>query len=218
MIDDFIFSLPSEPYPALQQAMSFYEANRGKLTNKQLISIHAIAFDTLKNCDINFHLPSVSDYDPSSLGVLIRLNLDKLNAAVTQHHVLNLRKASIEKKTLPSETYSRIQTLINEIREQITESDNIDDFHKKRILDRLEKLQHELHNKITNYDVLLARAVQLGQVLGIIGKDIKPIVDRAGEICQAISHANPELESLPPGESSSFIPLASSGNTECDTN
>lgn len=78
----------------------------------------------------------------------------------------------------------RIQELINELREQLTESTLFDEDHKRRLLSRLEKLQAELHKRVSNLDFLWGSMGDAGVALGKFGEDAKPFVDRIKEIIQ----------------------------------
>ena len=48
--------------------------------------------------------------------------------------------------------YQRIQELINEMRDIVTESNIIEDKHKRRLLERLERMQKELHKHTSDLD------------------------------------------------------------------
>ena len=61
---------------------------------------------------------------------------------------------------------SRIQTLINELRDLIYKSELFEEKHKQRILEKLENLQKEIHKKMTSlaifWDLLGDAGVALG--------------------------------------------------------
>lgn len=93
----------------------------------------------------------------------------------------------------------RIQTLINQLREQISESRNLEKEHQQRLLRRLEKLQSELHKKISDLDRFWGLIGDAGVVLGKLGNDAKPIVDRIKEIADIVWNTQSRAEELPSG-------------------
>ena len=105
--------------------------------------------------------------------------------------------------------FDRIQTLINELRELITASEVIDEDHKSRLLKRLEKLQQELHKKMSNVDMLWGLIGDAGVVLGKFGHDVKPLTDRIREIVEIVWRVQAAAAGLPSG-----LPLRLPGETE----
>ena len=66
----------------------------------------------------------------------------------------------------------KIQTTINELRYLISASDLFEDEHKQRLLRRLERLQSELHKKVSDLDRFWGLAGDLGVALGKFGNYI----------------------------------------------
>ena len=100
----------------------------------------------------------------------------------------------------------RIQTLINETRELIATSKGLDKDHQRRLLARLEKLQAEIHKKVSDLDRFWGLIGDAGVVLGKLGNDAKPIVDRVKEIANIVWQTQSRSEELPSGTQ---IPLLS---------
>jgi len=105
----------------------------------------------------------------------------------------------------------RIQTLLNELRDLVANSDDFDANHKERILKRLEKLQSELHKRISSLDKFWGLVGDAGVALGKFGKDAKPFVDRIREITQIVWSTQTRAEELPSGIK---IPLLDKTNEE----
>ena len=93
----------------------------------------------------------------------------------------------------------RIQVLINELRSKISEQEYLEQEHKQRLLKRLEKLQSELHKRVSDLDRFWGLVGDAGVVLGKLGKDAKPIVDRTREIAEIIWKTQARSEELPSG-------------------
>jgi len=91
----------------------------------------------------------------------------------------------------------RIQILVNELREQVFKSDDFEDDHKRRLLSRLEKLQAELHKKMSDLDRFWGLIGDAGVAVGKFGDDVKPIVDRIKEITEIVWRTQARAEELP---------------------
>jgi hypothetical protein len=80
----------------------------------------------------------------------------------------------------------RIQALINELRELVTKSDQIESQHKDRLLKRIEKLQSELHKRMSDLDRFWGIVLEFGAVAQRLGENAKPLVNRAAEIARIV--------------------------------
>jgi hypothetical protein len=94
---------------------------------------------------------------------------------------------------------NRIQTLINELREIISSNDELEDQHKRRLLKRLEKLQAEMHKKMSDLDHFYGLTVEGSVMLKKVGGNLKPIVDRISEITKITWATQSRAEDLPSG-------------------
>jgi hypothetical protein len=74
---------------------------------------------------------------------------------------------------------TKVQQLVNQVRDLIQQSTLFEAEHKSRLLKRLERLQIELHKKVSDLDRFWGLIGDAGVVLGKFGNDAKPIVDRA---------------------------------------
>lgn len=92
---------------------------------------------------------------------------------------------------------NRIQTLINELRQIISKTDNLGKSHKSRLLNRLEKLQSELHKSVSDLDRFWGLLIDASIVLKKVGENAKPIVDRVREIVDIIWRVQIRAEELP---------------------
>ncbi|WP_158141992.1 hypothetical protein [Vibrio furnissii] len=91
----------------------------------------------------------------------------------------------------------RVQELINELRSQIASLEGLEPSHKQRLLKRLEKLQSELHKRVSDLDRFWGLIGDAGVVLGKLGTDSKPIVDRIKEIAEIAWNTQSRTEELP---------------------
>lgn len=93
----------------------------------------------------------------------------------------------------------RVQKLINEIRGLISNTRGLEKDHQRRLLARLEKLQAEMHKKVSDLDRFWGLIGDAGVVLGKLGKDAKPIVDRIKEVADIVWQTQSRAEELPSG-------------------
>lgn len=93
----------------------------------------------------------------------------------------------------------RIQELINELRQLIRDSTLFEPDHQRRLLARLEKLQAEMHKKVSDVDRFWGLVGDAGIALGKFGSDVKPIVDRVREIVDIVWRTQARAEELPSG-------------------
>ena len=93
----------------------------------------------------------------------------------------------------------RVQALVNQIREMIHKTTGLEASHKQRRLSRLEKLQSEMHKKVSDLDRFWGLIGDAGVVLGKLGNDAKPIVDRIREVADIVWQTQSRAEELPSG-------------------
>lgn len=108
----------------------------------------------------------------------------------------------------------RVQELITELRDEITKSELFEEKHRQRLLRRLEKLQSELHKKVSDFDRYWGLIGDAGVVIGKFGSDVKPIVDRIKELVGIVWNTQVIAEELPIGTK---IPFLTSGEEKKET-
>lgn len=93
----------------------------------------------------------------------------------------------------------RIQELLNQLRKLIAETTGFEPEHQRRLLRRLEKLQAEVHKKVSDLDRFWGLIGDAGVALGKLGTDAKPIVDRIREVTEIVWQTQSRAEELPSG-------------------
>ena len=91
----------------------------------------------------------------------------------------------------------RIQALIHELRTYISECAELEEEHKQRLLKRLERLQSEVHKRVSDLDRFWGLVGDAGVAIGKLGKNAKPIVDRVREIAKITWNTQARAEELP---------------------
>ncbi len=100
---------------------------------------------------------------------------------------------------------NKVQTSINELRDLISGSEIIEDNHKQRLLKRLERLQNELHKKMSDLDRFWGFVGDAGVVIGKFGKDAKPFTDRIKNIMNIVWRTQARAEELESGSPNPFL-------------
>ncbi|WP_145306051.1 MULTISPECIES: hypothetical protein [unclassified Pseudomonas] len=93
----------------------------------------------------------------------------------------------------------RIQQLLNELREMVSANTELDADHKQRLLKRLEEMQREMHKKVSDLSRLYGLIGDAGVMLGKLGTNAKPLVDRIKELAGIAWTAQARAEELPSG-------------------
>lgn len=225
MVDDeFVANLPADPLLALKclvaecsEIGSGKSDDERKTSERKAIDLLALAITILKKYSVNIsnnppemthvaenNLATIKDYF-KTLGV----GIDRLGAQ-------NLLQASLfayERELDVGFHYEfsdgeieRLQALINELRNAINRAGYLDEDHRRRLLARLEKLQAELHKRVSDLDVFLGAVVQFGATAGRFGEEAKPLVDRAREIGQIVAAVFRRAEKLQPGSEFPMLP------------
>lgn len=92
---------------------------------------------------------------------------------------------------------SRIQTIVNELRDMLTKDSGLDDGHKRRLLKRLEDLQRELHKKVSDLSNFYGLMGDFGVAVGKLGTDARPFTDRIRELIGIAWKSQARAEQLP---------------------
>ena len=98
---------------------------------------------------------------------------------------------------LSNDEYNHVQHLIDQIRKFLSESVAIEKDHRERLLHKLEKLQAEMHKRMSNVDKVWAFFGDAGIAFGKFGEDAKPLFDRASELLGVIFQAQGRAAQLP---------------------
>jgi len=166
-----------------------------------------------KDFNINIKIPdidlNVSNYLPQNITSIIH----QLRLIAAETDIQNLLETQNEGVSFTPERIDDMQQMINKLRDMVVASSLFDEPHKQRILQKLEKLQNELHTKVTNFDSFLTNTLRLGSTLGKFGKDALPFTNMVGKLVNTIRSCDNELKPLAIGEPN-FFPALPSGEDE----
>ena len=107
---------------------------------------------------------------------------------------------------LPTKDKSRVLELCIDMRKIVFASDHFDEPHKRRLLDRIAAIEHQVHQPNGLFDVVRGGIDEVGETLGKFGKNIKPLTDRMAEVVQIVRRSTKQYDQLPAPEEIKKLP------------
>ncbi len=92
--------------------------------------------------------------------------------------------------------FSRVQTLLNNLRDLLTKSEDFEEDHRMRLLKKLEALQSELHKKMSDFDRFWGFFIDSGIALTKFWENAKPFRDDIKEIFEIVSRTQAKAENV----------------------
>jgi len=200
-----------------------YETNYAQITiansdsEKTLgmaIDFYALLNAQVEECGIEYNLddPNPSG-DPDSIIDNIYDRIVKMKKAVEERarnqKLIQSRdkfrsKISKQSYKFNDNEHKQLQDILNDMRQIIVDGEFLAEEHKRRVLNKLEKLQEELHKSVSDLSVLYGRIVEASEVVGKVGRNIDPFTNRAKEFIRILQKKQDETEGLP--ESNDGLP------------
>lgn len=212
--EQFFDSLPDEPILAILEVSKMTQARwdalpAGTESKDYDFFIEAVAvIQALSENVYDLEIPTI-DLKGGKLDIVRAANAYCIRIeTLIASHLLELKKAQFNTKyrakfgnifayEFSDGDLDRIQSLVNSLREQINQSELFTAEHKRRMLLRLEKVQSELHKKMSDLDRFWGLIGDAGVAVGKFGNDAKPIVDRIKEITEIVWRTQARTEELP---------------------
>ncbi|ALP62794.1 hypothetical protein [Paraburkholderia caribensis] len=216
-IDDSLFErIKSDPLGVIAELdnESGYIAQRNREWEEQdrdeLLDLYAVCESMVEEGFLDLKSPPIKVELTGSVGddcaALLKYVADV--ATECSHHALQLRMSRLRttvragiSSTFAYEfsqgDFERIQHLVNDLRQIISDSQHFEQKHQRRLLLRLERLQAELHKRVSDLDTLWGLIGDAGVAFGKFGVDAKPIVDRIKEITAITWRTQSRAEELP---------------------
>jgi len=185
-----------------------YEKLSGGCDDLELLQFYALLKNICEEFDLGLAMPSPEDDD-----VMKRIKdycahyMRQAKIKTALGDVDRKYKARLSGACISDEKKVSIQGLMDKLREMINVSTLFDDEHRQRVLEQLEKLQFELHKKITNFDKVISGMVRFAKALGLSAKEAKPFTDTVGEMYRIVHESDPELRHLPAGTGGDVLSL-----------
>ncbi|MBW8035665.1 MAG: hypothetical protein FVQ79_08555 [Planctomycetes bacterium] len=98
--------------------------------------------------------------------------------------------------------FSRVQTLLNNLRDLLTNSTDFEEDYRSRLLKKLEALQSEVHKKMSDFDRFWGFFIDSGIALSKFWENAKPFRDDIKEIVEIVSRTQAKAENV-----QKFFPL-----------
>jgi len=220
--DEFIENLPDEPVLALQavtdrfvsevEALNVADLGEKRSSILQGFSLIKNLADKIEGMEIAFPKLSgsgdswkirIANFCVNLQDQIYDLVITEGSAKLDQRYGAKFNQGFCYE--FSQDDIDRSQTLITELRAEISNSNFFEENHRQRLLLRLEKLQSELHKKMPDIDRIWGLVGDAGVVLGKFGKDAKPLVDRFKELAQIGWKNQARAEELPPDCGNPFL-------------
>lgn len=126
---------------------------------------------------------------------------DYLSDLITNIHNDYNNPFSKPKYQLSDKEESSIQTLINNLRDKIEKEQNINEEHKQRIIKKLNEMQEEFNKKISTFDNILGKSMDILKVLQFSRKEIvSPLIQDTTNLIKEINKVESNHSGLPSTE------------------
>lgn len=212
--EDFIKTLPDDDIDAIVKVCEIInDTSPEDIDYDDYLKAYAILNTLCEKANLDLSKVSLSglDNDISSIRTFIASayggSKEKQVKAKFNHEEGKFKsfREDIYEYEFSDSDYEKIQNQINNIRDLISESDVLSEGHQRRLLNRLEQFQNELHKRVTNLDRALGFLLDVSIIVKQTGEGAKPIADVAKEISKIITQVILVSKGLPPGELPPFL-------------
>jgi hypothetical protein len=188
-LEDNDFEWNEKDYEILFEGFSLIQSIIESFEISVYISVPNINGETNKDCMLMYdYINNIGKiFQAKSTAIRLDAMKNKFKRTLNQSFAYEFSQGDLD----------RIQVLINELRHHINSSDLFEEEHKSRLLSKLEKLQAEMHKKMSDIDKFWGLIGDAGVMLGKFGKDSKPLVDRIKEISDIVWRTQARAEELP---------------------
>ena len=100
----------------------------------------------------------------------------------------------------------RVFKLCADMRKIVFASNDFDEPHRIRLLNRIAAIERETKKPKGLYDVVLGGISDFGETLGKFGSDIKPLTERLEEVARITRRGSKQYEQLPEPEEQGKLP------------
>jgi len=204
---EYIKNLPSNPLEALDTILSEY-FKLGSVEIRANYSRTILSLLKLYNKSHPEIIQNITDLNTLDSYLGSKNEIQGFNNTYSSTHdnvisILSIRdaKAEVESKvndlsellefgevtySLDDDDRKNIQQLINELRDSISNSEDISEEHKNRLLNQLVELQKEFDKKIPDRIVLYGRIFEFVYFVKAVVKEAEPLVDKSLEILKVL--------------------------------
>jgi hypothetical protein len=105
----------------------------------------------------------------------------------------------------------RVLELCSKMRKIILATNIFDQPHRRRLLNRIAGIEHQVEQPRGLLDVVRAGVSDVGEALGKFGTDIKPLTDRMKEVAQIARSSSKEYDQIPAPDEIKQLPKPNDG-------
>lgn len=207
--DEFLENIPEEPRLGLHLICdTFLRTSQGAL--EIALEFYALAEAYIKANDLEIVMPKLSINRKEKADAIYQFavrtckDLERYVEINTDQLKLQEFRNKFSSRILGGFVYeftdgdlSRIQKGLSELNELVSNSDKFQSQHKKRLLQRIIKLQKNLKKKLTDLDPFWGLIGDAGVVIGKLGaSDAKPIVSQIKALSNIIWLTQARAEEL----------------------
>ncbi len=221
--EEYYFSnLPDEPILALRKVCEEFSKFNQNISSREMeehfseyVDFGGLLLALIETYKLPLRPIKLSSNKSENIGDIINLFDSALKLTDKKLSQLALEEAKSRYTIRLGKTFyyefsdgdlKRLQELINELRDLIKTTAELENGHRDRLLKRLEKLQAELHKRVPNLDRFWGLIGDAGVVLGKLGRDAKPFVDRIREIAELVWRTQAAIEGLPSNMPQPLLP------------
>jgi len=212
--EEFLRNLPDDNIFALEKlCQNFFENPKSKGYSQDNYDEYLQAFGTI----YPIAKEAVSKLPEISFGANKRNNFEQIvsffnyvNDFVIQYNTNKLvQKAQNDFQAIrgkivyyefQEDDFEEIQNHINELRIIIDGSELLSEDHKLRLLKRLEKVQLELHKRVSDVDRFLGLLLDVNIIVRDLGENAKPFMEITKNISKIITQLILVQNGIPPSE------------------
>jgi hypothetical protein len=227
-VDDFLNTIPDDPADASFKLITMFaefdlncQRQKTSVTHyEDYLGAFGICQAFVDTLDINVDNPELTTNKDGNIDIIrkyFQLTSKSISERKVESTTSKVRDILLKKYELfqiyefSDGDLKKIQSNLNELRDIINNTDIYEGEHKQRILNKLERLQMELHKKMPSLDKLWGLFGDAGVAMGKFGDDAKPFFDRVKEILQIVWRTQARAEELP---TATPLPLLSNENPE----
>ncbi|WP_288940417.1 hypothetical protein [uncultured Roseovarius sp.] len=100
----------------------------------------------------------------------------------------------------------RVLKLCGEMRKIVLATEDFDQAHRRRLLNRISGIEHQVEQPSGLLDVVRAGVSDVGETLGKFGKDIEPLTKRMQEVANIARKNSKQYEKIPAPEDVKQLP------------
>jgi hypothetical protein len=146
---------------------------------------------------LNFSFPNIGR-DQNENSIKIQAFYQYILPQIKEYEV-NAKFDSYRAKPIPLDEndLNEIQSLLNTLRDQIAKCSDIPEEFRQRLLQKVNELQAEFNKPISDFDLALGKAGQIGMTIQKLCKNAKPLLDPINGIIRIIDKTTSNHFGLP---------------------